>query len=64
MSAPAKNPSAAGPQAPEYDLLIEAGRANIHYWGDLWHYRDLLGFLTIRDSKVRYKQTVLGRTPT
>jgi lipopolysaccharide transport system permease protein len=27
---------------------------------DLWHYRELLFFLTWRDIKVRYKQTVLG----
>ena len=28
--------------------------------GDLWEYRELLYFLTWRDVKVRYKQTVLG----
>lgn len=28
--------------------------------GDLWAYRDLLYFLTWRDIKVRYKQTLLG----
>ncbi len=27
---------------------------------DLWHYRELLFFLTWRDIKVRYKQTALG----
>ena len=27
---------------------------------DLWHYRELIYFLTWRDVKVRYKQTVLG----
>lgn len=27
---------------------------------ELWQYRELLGFLTWRDVKVRYKQTVLG----
>jgi lipopolysaccharide transport system permease protein len=27
---------------------------------ELWHYRELLYFLTWRDIKVRYKQTVLG----
>mgnify|MGYP001773041564 CR=1 FL=1 len=27
---------------------------------DLWHYRELLYFLTWRDIKVRYKQTVIG----
>jgi len=28
--------------------------------GDLWHYRELIYFLTWRDLKVRYKQTVIG----
>ena len=28
--------------------------------GDLWRYRELIFFLTWRDIKVRYKQTVLG----
>ena len=28
--------------------------------GELWHYRELLYFLTLRDIKVRYKQTVMG----
>jgi lipopolysaccharide transport system permease protein len=27
---------------------------------DMWHYRELIYFLTWRDMKVRYKQTVLG----
>ena len=27
---------------------------------EIWQYRDLLYFLTWRDTKVRYKQTVLG----
>ena len=29
-------------------------------WNDLWKYRELLYFLSWRDIKVRYKQTVLG----
>src|SRR6266850_1889839 len=29
---------------------------------ELWEYRELLFFLTWRDIKVRYKQTVLGAT--
>src|SRR5258705_10617632 len=28
--------------------------------GELWYYRQLLYFLTLRDIKVRYKQTVMG----
>ena len=27
---------------------------------DLWHYRELIYFLTWRDLKVRYKQSVLA----
>ena len=45
-------------EAPE--LILEAGRANRHYWADLWRFRELLGFLAWRDIKVRYKQTTLG----
>jgi len=41
-------------------LIIEAGRADAHYWHDLWRYRELLGFLAWRDIKVRYQQTLLG----
>jgi lipopolysaccharide transport system permease protein len=48
----------APPNTPE--LILEAGRSSRHYWGDLWRYRELLGFLAWRDIKVRYKQTVLG----
>lgn len=44
----------------QIELTIEAGRAERHYWRDLWRYRELLGFLAWRDIKVRYKQTVLG----
>jgi lipopolysaccharide transport system permease protein len=31
-------------------------------WRELWTYRELLYFLTWRDVKVRYKQTLLGAT--
>src|SRR5688572_941763 len=41
-------------------LVLAAGRADAHYWKDLWRYRELLGFLAWRDIKVRYKQAVLG----
>ena len=46
--------------SPAPELVIEAGRAERHYWSDLWRYRELLGFLAWRDIKVRYKQAVLG----
>lgn len=41
-------------------LIIEAGRAERHYWRDLWRYRELFYFLAWRDILVRYKQTVFG----
>jgi lipopolysaccharide transport system permease protein len=57
MSGVPKNPSV--PDLRD-DLVIEAGRSGKNYWSDLWRYRDLLGFLTLRDIRVRYKQTILG----
>ena len=42
------------------ELIIEAGRAERHYWRDLWRYRELFYFLAWRDLLVRYKQTVVG----
>jgi len=41
-------------------LVIEAGRAERHYWRDLWRYRELFYFLAWRDLLVRYKQTTIG----
>jgi len=41
-------------------LIIEAGRTELHYWKDLWRYRELFYFLAWRDILVRYKQTVIG----
>lgn len=41
-------------------LIIEAGRADLHYWRDLWRYRELFLILAWRDVAVRYKQTVIG----
>jgi lipopolysaccharide transport system permease protein len=41
-------------------LILEAGRAERHYWGDLWRYRELFFFLAWRDILVRYKQTAIG----
>ena len=38
----------------------EAGRAEKHYWADLWRFRELFYILSWRDIKVRYKQTVVG----
>lgn len=41
-------------------VVIEAGRAERHYWLDLWRYRELFQVLAWRDLAVRYKQTVIG----
>jgi lipopolysaccharide transport system permease protein len=41
-------------------LVLEAGRAERHYWRDLWTYRELFLILAWRDLAVRYKQTVIG----
>ena len=41
-------------------IIIEAGRAETHYWRDLWRYRELFYVLAWRDIAVRYKQTVIG----
>jgi len=43
-----------------YELIIEPGRAERHYWRDLWQYRELFQVLAWRDISVRYKQTVIG----
>ena len=41
-------------------MVIEAGRAERHYWRDLWRYRELFRVLAWRDLSVRYKQTIIG----
>src|SRR5262245_59010758 len=41
-------------------LVLEAGRAERHYWSDLRRYRELFLILAWRDIAVRYKQTVIG----
>src|SRR5436190_1391676 len=44
----------------ETTLILEAGRADEHYWRDLWHFRELFLILAWRDVAVRYKQTLIG----
>lgn len=46
--------------SPLPEIELSAGRADRHYWSDLWRYRELAAFLAWRDIKVRYKQAVLG----
>jgi lipopolysaccharide transport system permease protein len=44
----------------KYEMIIEAGQTERHYWKDLWRYRELFYFLAWRDILVRYKQTIIG----
>jgi lipopolysaccharide transport system permease protein len=34
----------------EFQLIIEAGKTERHYWLDIWRYRELFFFLAWRDS--------------
>lgn len=42
------------------ELLIKPGMGALHYWRDIWRYRELFFFLAWRDILVRYKQTTIG----
>jgi lipopolysaccharide transport system permease protein len=44
----------------KYELIIEANKSKLHYWKDIWTYRELFYFLAWKDILVRYKQTVIG----
>jgi lipopolysaccharide transport system permease protein len=44
----------------EFELVIEAGKAERRYWRDLWSYRELFLLLSWRDIAVRYKQAFFG----
>jgi len=50
-----------GPKNPKEVLIIQPTRGwrSINF-AEIWRYRELFYFLTWRDIKVRYKQTVLG----
>ena len=62
MSTKAVQPHQILHQLPDEPLVrIRPGRSSIGIdLRDLWAYRELLYFLTWRDLKVRYKQTILG----
>jgi lipopolysaccharide transport system permease protein len=51
---------ARGHRQAERILILESGRAERNYWGDLWFYRELFAILAWRDFAIRYKQTVVG----
>src|SRR5437773_9887587 len=68
---PSKEGSAGPPDLADYSVtlpekpvaIIEPGKSWVALQlRDLWVYRELLYFLTWRDIKVRYKQTILGAT--
>lgn len=44
----------------QFEMLIEPNLPALHYWRDVWRYRELFWFLVWRDILVRYKQTVIG----
>lgn len=44
----------------DFEFTIEAGKAERHYWMDLWRYRELFYILAWRDIAVQYKQTIIG----
>src|SRR5258705_2767858 len=46
-------------EEPHLTILPSKGWVSLKLY-DLWRYRELLYFLTWRDVKVRYKQTVVG----
>ncbi len=50
---------AVDPNTPLQVIEPQKGWVGIN-WGEIWRYRELLYFLTWRDVKIRYKQTVLG----
>ncbi len=51
--------AAVAPELPVVVIEPSRGRISLKL-GEVWEYRELLYFLTWRDLKVRYKQTVLG----
>jgi lipopolysaccharide transport system permease protein len=42
------------------EIIIKPGMGALHYWRDIWRYRELFFFLAWRDILVRYKQTAIG----
>jgi lipopolysaccharide transport system permease protein len=41
-------------------IIIEPDRKPLHYWADVWEFRELFQVLAWRDLAVRYKQTAIG----
>ncbi len=53
-------PSPSRPEAQAVTVIRPARRWQLIDVGELWRFRELIGFLAWRDVKVRYKQTLLG----
>ena len=58
--ADATAPATGATQPPPPVVVIDSGAGASLALRDLWTYRELLYFLTWRDVKVRYKQTLMG----
>ena len=58
-SMPPVPPATAHPR-PAVTALDSSARVRLLDPGALWRYRELIGFLALRDIQVRYKQTLLG----
>jgi lipopolysaccharide transport system permease protein len=56
----ADNPDRETVASHHFDIWLEAGRTERHYWYDVWRYRELFINLAWRDISLRYKQTVVG----
>ncbi len=39
---------------------VNSARGRLVDWGELWRAREIIGFLALRDLRLRYKQAVLG----
>jgi lipopolysaccharide transport system permease protein len=54
------HPPRESPSPHDFEIWLEAGKTEKHYWCDLWRYRELFANLAWRDVALRYKQTVVG----
>ncbi|QWV95066.1 ABC transporter permease [Geomonas oryzisoli] len=46
--------------AEQQEIVITPGTGALHYWREIWRYRELFLYLAWRDIVVRYKQTAIG----
>lgn len=49
------------PDEENFSIIIESSGVWLnHNWRELWEHRELFYYLTLRDIKIRYKQTIMG----